>query len=308
MTEQAVVLFGHGTVDRLDDLALFVQTIRHGHAASPEFVAELRRRYEAIGGQSPFNAIARELALGVESELGIRATTAMRLWKPTAVDVLRSLASEGVSRAVFVPLAQHSGPVYAEAAARAAAEIGGIIEVRSVLNWGQTPSLLDAYATAVEATLAAVPTELRDRTTTLFTAHSLPKSVIDAGDAYEREFRASVEGVVSRVGGGVRSFVAFQSQGPAIGAGGRPVAWLGPTVEAALDALAARGEKHIVFAPIGFLADHVEVLYDLDVEAREMARARGLGYSRSASLNASPSLVRTIAALARPLLEEPRGS
>lgn len=311
--KDAVVLFGHGTVDDLDDLPSFVTNIRRGHPAPPELLAELRRRYEAIGGKSPFNTIAQELAQRVEERLGVPTVIAMRLFTPYAKDVLADLVAGGVERAAFVPLAQHSGAVYAEAAERAARELregGASITAVAAPDWGQEPALLDAYAERVVAALQQIPPEKRDKTTTLFTAHSLPKAIIDAGDRYEIEFRASVDAVIERVNralrsegtADLRSMVAFQSQGPQIGAGGRPMAWLGPDLNASLDAIAARGDTHVLFAPIGFLADHVEVLYDLDIEADAMAKQRGLSYSRSRSLNADPALVSVVAEVAARLL------
>lgn len=307
MTRTAVVLFGHGTVENLDDLPPFVTNIRRGHPPPPELLAELRHRYEVIGGRSPYNDIARRLASRVGDALGVPAAVAMRLWHPFAKDVLRVLAKErDIERAIFVPLAQHSGDVYAEAARKAAQDLAGegiVVSVAPTGNWGQTPELLDAFAANVRAALLELPEPLRARTTTLFTAHSLPKAIIDAGDRYEAEFRASVAGVVARLAGtGLQESVAFQSQGPAVGAGGRPVAWLGPDLPAALDAVAARGHTHVLFAPIGFLADHVEILYDLDVEAKGLAAARGLTMSRAPSLNDDEALVAVIAALARPLV------
>lgn len=309
MTSQAhaIVLFGHGTVENLDDLPAFVTNIRRGHAPPPELITELRRRYEAIGGRSPFNDTARALADAVAREAGVPTRIAMRLWHPYAKDVLRELAAAGARHVAFVPLAQHSGAVYAEAAQRAARELAEenvVVTVTCAPNWGREPALLDAYAVRVRAALDALPADVRAKTTTLFTAHSLPKSIVDGGDPYEKEFRASVDGVVERLAGtGVRPMVAFQSQGPAQ-AGGRPMPWLGPDLPASLDAIRERGDTHVLFAPIGFLADHVEVLYDLDVEAKAFAAERGLGFSRAASLNASPELARVIAEVARPLLAE----
>jgi ferrochelatase len=138
------------------------------------------------------------------------------------------------------------------------------------------------------------------------TAHSLPRSVIDAGDPYERELRGAAAAVADRVrerlGREVPWQLAFQSQGMGAGPGGRPIEWLGPDLKAALDEAVAAGARRVVFAPIGFLADHVEILYDLDIEARAMVEARGLAYARAASLNADEDLVEVLAAVAAPLL------
>jgi protoporphyrin/coproporphyrin ferrochelatase len=138
------------------------------------------------------------------------------------------------------------------------------------------------------------------------TAHSLPQSVVDGGDPYERELRAAAATIAGDVAarstaGPVRAQVAFQSQGMS-GPGARPIAWLGPDLKTALDEARGQGASHVIFAPIGFLADHVEILYDLDVEARALAEQRGLSFARVPSLNADDDFVDVLAVLARELL------
>jgi ferrochelatase len=185
------------------------------------------------------------------------------------------------------------------AAARARAEKGERpIEVVGPANWGQEPLLIEAFAESLRRAIAAVPEALKGATRVVLSAHSLPVAIVRAGDPYEREVRASAEAVVRAVGPSMLPHqVIFQSQGMS---GGE---WLGPDVKATLDALAADGVKHVLFAPIGFLADHVEVLYDLDIEARGWAAERGIGYSRTDSLNASDGLVAALAAVATRALD-----
>jgi len=198
-------------------------------------------------------------------------------------DVLKELDA---SRVVVVPLAQHSAKVYVDAA-KAESDV-----VVGTGNWGQTPALLDAFARRIDA----VPTS--DDSALVLTAHSLPQAVVDAGDPYEREVREAAEGVAARVRARFPDHVvAFQSQGMSQG---QP--WLGPDLEQTIAAVAARGKKRVVFAPVGFLADHVEILYDLDIEARSWVEKRGLSYARSASLNDSDDLVAILHGLAAPLL------
>jgi ferrochelatase len=133
----------------------------------------------------------------------------------------------------------------------------------------------------------------------LFTAHSLPRVVVERGDPYEREVRATAAALAERLGPGVRTAVAFQSQGFGV-----PGEWLGPDLGTALDEIAARGDARVVFAPVGFLADHVEILYDLDIEAAAMARERGLASVRTPSLNDDDDLIDVLADVARPLLRQ----
>jgi ferrochelatase len=289
----AILLVAHGTVERLEDLPAFLTNIRRGREPTPELVAEMRRRYEAIGGRSPLNDITTELAAKVEARTSLPTRMAMRLFHPYVRDALSAFAEQGVKRVFFVPLAQHSAPVYAQAARR---DAEGLLEILSVDNWGQREELVSAFAMSIADAMAPLPPELREKTTVVMTAHSLPRSVIDAGDPYENEVRGSARRIAVQLGlDDAQYALAFQSQG--LGGG----EWLGPDVGTVLSQVADRGHKHVLFAPIGFLADHVEILYDLDIEAAAWAKERGLTSSRSASLNASRELVEIIAAMVQEL-------
>ena len=301
----AVVLVSHGTVDAVDELPEFLKNIRHGRPAEETVLAEVRRRYLAIGGASPLNRISRALAAKVETRLGVPTRMAGRLWAPYAKDVMAELARAGAKRIALVPLAQHSAKIYADAARPAAEALG--VELRAAANWGQTPSLLQAYAVRVTEAVSALPAEQRASAALIFTAHSLPSFVIEAGDPYEREVRASVEGVKARLPPGMpETLMAFQSQGMSgPGPGGKPMTWLGPDLVSTLDALKAAGgqeSRHVIVAPIGFLADHVEILYDLDIEARGWAEARRMTLSRTRSLGDDDDLANVVSEVARSLL------
>ena len=279
---EAVLLVSHGTVDDLGDLPAFLKNVRRGHEAPPELVRELRRRYETIGG-SPLDAINVRLAKKLEEKLGVPVRRASRLWKPYVKDVHAELGHP--KRVAVIPLAQHSAHVYGEAAKR---ELPGV-DVACAENWGQRADLLDAFARRARA-LAGKDAAL------VLTAHSLPMRVIAAGDAYEKETRAAAKGVIDRVGAEfAETRVAFQSQGFGDGE------WLGPGIPETLDALKGN-VKRVVFAPIGFLADHVEILYDLDVEAKALAEERGLAYARAPSLNDADDFVAILEDIARGLL------
>jgi ferrochelatase len=300
----AVLLVSHGTVDSVDELPEFLKNIRHGRPAEDAVLAEVRRRYLAIGGKSPLNAISQRLAAKVGAILGVPARMAGRLWAPYPTPVLEELRSLGARRVAMVPLAQHSAKIYADAVQAPANDLG--LELRAATNWGQTPRLLDAYAARVIRAVEALAPGARDGATIVFTAHSLPSFVVNAGDPYETEFRASVEAVRQRLPAGAPpSVVAFQSQGMSgPGPGGKPMTWLGPDLPTTLDELAAGGRTHVIVAPIGFLADHVEILYDLDIEATGWAKDRGLVLSRTESLDDSDDLAAAIADVAKPLLDK----
>jgi ferrochelatase len=268
-------------------------------------VHEVRRRYEAIGGKSPLLDICGRLTQKLEAALQVPVALAMRLWDPYPKDVLAKLAARGVDRVVVLPLAQHSAHIYGESVAEAAqalaAETGKTMQVVPSGNWGNHQALIACYETRVRKALQSLDVA---RTHVLFSAHSLPVFIIRSGDAYETEFRASVEKLQASLGAACpHSSVIFQSQGMSKGPGGRPVEWLGPDLQTALRAAKDAGAAHVLVAPVGFLADHVEILYDLDIEAAAWAKELGLGLSRTASLNDDDDFVSALAAVARPMID-----
>jgi len=295
MAQGDVLLLGHGTVENLADLPPFLVNIRRGRPAPPELVKEIRRRYETIGG-SPLLRISRELASALAPAVGTRVHLATRFWHPFAKDVLRALCPAGGGALRMVPLAPYSGPVYA-------AEMRAIVDaaraegleppaLSCAPSWGTEPLLLDAFADRLRATLASLSGARRSQAHVFFTAHSLPLAVIRQGDPYPHEVRAAAEAVALRAQLSSPWRIVYQSQG----ATADP--WLGPTVRESLLEIAARGAKDVVFCPIGFLSDHIEILYDLDVEARTETEGAGMSFLRTESLNASPALVAAIAAVA----------
>jgi ferrochelatase len=232
------------------------------------------------------------VAARLQARLGVRTAWASRLWKPYVRDALAELAADGAAHVAVVPLAQHSAHVYAEDARRAAEGTG--VTLACAPGWGHSPKLYDAFARRIRGLLGEPA-----GTTVVLTAHSLPRVVVDRGDPYEREVHASAIAVTERLGAGVRTAVAFQSQGF-----GAPGEWLGPDLATVLDEVSARGDSRVVVAPIGFLADHVEILYDLDIEAAAMARERGLTFARAPSLNDDDDLIDILVDVARPLLAQ----
>jgi len=170
-----------------------------------------------------------------------------------------------------------------EADARAPARAAGI-ELVSASNWGQNGSLCEAFGSRIAGVLSASPAF--DRTTVVLTAHSLPKYIVDGGDPYEREVRTAADAIAAVVQSRVGRAAHFVTDLPTT-----------------LDEAARRGDSHVILAPVGFLADHVEILYDLDVEARAMATERGLTFSRVESLNASDDFIEVLEQVVRPLID-----
>ena len=297
MTEDAVLLVGHGTVTNLDDLPEFLERIRRGIPASPELLATVRAHYEAIG-DSPLLRVTADQAQALEKHLGIPVLVAMRMWHPTIEEVLSSLRERPPRRLCVLPAAPFSVHIYATAVSDALRELGpefvaGPPELVPVAPWGLEPAFIATHAERIAAFIAEESVSLAcGRRPTggltgdpaiVATAHSLPVSVIRGGDPYQRDFEQCVERLSQRVGR--HCHIAFQSQGAS---GGQ---WLGPDVRTVLQGLKRQGVTEVVLAPVGFLTDHLETLYDLDIEAAAWAAELGLRFHRVPALNDHPGLI-----------------
>lgn len=281
----AVLLVAHGTVENLDDLPAFLLRIRHGRPAPAELLGEMRRRYEAIHG-SPLLEITRAQAATLERRLELPVLVGMRLWHPTVEEALADAMARGVTRLCVLPLAPYSVHVYCDAAERSLSSVGGELQLVRAEPWGTEPAFVEAHVARIRHTL-------RDDTEAaiVMTAHSLPTRAIQSGDPYEAQVRASAAAIGDALG---RPFqLAFQSQGADGGD------WLGPDLRSVLGQVAAGGARRVLIAPIGFLADHVETLYDLDIEAAAWATDLGLELLRVPALNLDLRLAEAMAAVAR---------
>lgn len=281
--DTGVLLVAHGTVEDLDDLAAFVARIRHGRPAPPGLVAELRHRYEAIGG-SPLLRITREQAQALARRLDVPVLVAMRLWSPGVEQALAGAAALGLRRLVLIALAPFSQHVYWSAAREAAERAGTGVELLRTDAWGEEPEF-------VEAQVDLIQRHAPEGAALVLSAHSLPRAVIERGDPYAQLVEASARAITARLGR--PSQLCYQSQGADGGD------WLGPGVRETLTALAGRGQLSVAWAPVGFLADHVETLYDLDVEAGGIARELGITLHRVPALNLHAGLIGALSTVAK---------
>jgi ferrochelatase len=231
-------------------------------------------------------ALARCLGEGTPVYVG------MRHWRPYIRDVLAEIHADGFGRVVALALAPHYSRLSIGAYERALDESRGPLEVAMVRQWHDHPRFLDAVAERVRAALERFDPGERDLVPLLFTAHSLPERITAEGDPYVAQLEASVAGVLPRLGRTSARF-AFQS------AGRTPEPWLGPDAAQVLEEFVTRGARSVLLCPIGFVSDHLEVLYDVDVEYQAMARGRGMRLERTESLNASPLLIEALADLVR---------
>ncbi len=290
-----MVLMAYGTPPDRSEIASYYTDIRRGHPPSDEQLADLTRRYDAIGGTSPLTAITasqgralgeqlEELAPGrYEVVLGFKHTA------PRIEDaVADAAATVATKRLVGLVLAPHFSSAsigeYHRRATDAADAVGA--GYAAIDSWATESAFVEFLATGLERRLAAMP----ERTRVLFTAHSLPERIVQGGDPYAEEVRATAEAVASRLGLGDRWSTAWQSAGRT-----RDV-WLGPDVLEVIDELGGDPEVDgVVVCACGFVADHLEVLYDLDIEAARRAAERGLAFDRTASVNDDPGVIAALA-------------
>ena len=295
----AVLLMAYGTPATLDQVGAYFTHIRGGRQPSPEAVAHLRARYERIGGTARLLHITTALAAGLATRLAAegrpqRVYVGMKHWHPYIADVMRTMRDDGVRDLTAVVLAPHysrlSVGAYRRAVDDAQHALGNPFNIRFVERWHAVPEFLDMMAGLVRDGLARFPAESRQSVSVVFTAHSLPVRIREWGDPYERELLESSRAVAERVGLSDWRF-AWQS------AGGTSEPWIGPDILDYLDTLHSEGVRLVLQVPIGFLSEHLEVLYDIDIEATDKAATLGMTLHRTELPNASPALVGALAAI-----------
>lgn len=259
----------HGTVSNVEDMPAFINNIRRGRPAPPELIAEVKHRFHLIGG-SPLMAITAAQARALESRLGIPVAVSGRLWHPYPKEVLPELVAQGIRTLISLPLAPQSVDIY-HAVIREAATRHPELNMHYVPAWGMEPAFIDALCETIDETLVGIDPDEAKKIPIVLSAHSLPKRVIDMGDLYEKQFREMAGAVAARFEArGFSTRIAFQSQG----ASNEP--WLGPDLVETFGELAQTGARTVLIAPIGFVAEHVETLYDLDIEAPNLAKKAGI--------------------------------
>ena len=287
-----VLLMAYGTPRDRDDIETYYTDIRRGRPPTPELLADLVRRYDALGGTFPLRAITDAQVDAITASLGQRGDYVVKLGTkhsaPKVEDGVHALADEGVDRVVGLVLAPHfsrfSIGEYADRAAKAGAERG--LTVDTVESWHLLPAYVDFVTAAVADALAQVPAGSE----VVFTAHSLPERILSSGDPYPHQLTETAEAVASRLQLDNWS-VGWQS------AGRTPEPWLGPDVLEIVRDRATAGAAGLVVSACGFVADHLEVAYDLDIEAAAVAAEVGLPFARTASVNADPAVMRALAEL-----------
>ena len=291
----AVLLMAYGGPGNLAEVEPYLLDVRGGRPTKPQLVEEIRTRYARIGGRSPILDHTRAQAAGVERALGtgFRTYVGMRHWHPYIKDTVAEIRRGGHDRLVGVVMAPHYSSMSVGAYEKKVLDAvagGQPIETALVRSWWENPNFLDAVAQNVTQALQRFPRPKDVQV--VFTAHSLPQKILAAGDPYSVEFGSSCEAVARRL----RLpdwHVAYQS------AGATADPWLGPDAGEVITDMARVGRKGVLLVPIGFVCDHVEILYDIDIEYQALAKRVGVQLERTASLNDSPGLIAAVADVVR---------
>ncbi|MGD0456960.1 MAG: ferrochelatase [Terriglobia bacterium] len=296
-----VLLLAHGAPDRLEDVPAFLLNVRDGRKLPDAVVNEIIRRYSLIGG-SPLLRLTTLQAEGLAKLLGRPVYVGMRNWKPFISEAVRQIKADGVEHVVALCLAPQNSRtsigLYKKYLFEDVERLAPDVQVDFIENWHDHSGLVEAFRERVATALARVQAAAGGPVVpVIFTAHSVPEKTIQGGDPYEQQVRETAA-LVAKAMGLKEYSVAFQSQGMTA----EP--WIGPTVEFLIDQLAAQGQRHVLLAPVGFVCDHVEILYDIDIFFREYGKIRGVTVHRSASLNDSPLFIQALAAIVTERLGE----
>ena len=296
MTKTGVLLMAYGTPRSQEEILPYYTDIRRGRPPTPELLAELTARYDAIGGISPLaqrtesqrDELQRQLDALEPGRYSVRL--GLKHAHPMIEETVEDFARDGYTELVALVLAPHFSSYsigqYVGRAREAAAPHG--ISVTGIDSWATEPAFIEFIASDMKKRLSSMPSDTR----VLFTAHSLPQRIIDGGDPYPNELRSTAEAVASSIGlrEGSQWSIAWQS------AGRTPEPWIGPDILAVIDELAeAKSTSAVLVSACGFVADHLEVLYDLDIEAKAHAKKHGLAFDRTACVNDDSEVMRALA-------------
>jgi ferrochelatase len=295
-----VLVMAYGTPASPDQIEDYYTDIRGGRPPTPELLEELTQRYRAIGGKSPLLEITRAQAAGIEERLGIPAYLGMKHAEPRISTAITRMRDAGVQRAVGLVLAPHYSTMsvgdYERRVRTAAAEIGWDGTFDMIESWHLEPGYIDFLCERVDHSFRTLTKDVRRDSTVVFTAHSLPARVLADGDPYADQLRETGEAVAAQLDLGAWQ-IGWQS------AGRTKDPWIGPDILQVITELAAAGQRGVVVCPCGFVSDHLEVLYDLDVEARNVASELGLELERTASPNDDPKFLDVLASVVRKKLD-----
>lgn len=282
-----MLLLAYGAPDSLENTEPFYTHICGGHKPAPALLQNLTGRYEAIGGKSPLLEITRQQASALHKKTGIPVYVGMRHWKPWIEDSLEQMAADGIEEIIAIVMAPHYSALsigkYFEAVDEALIKKNLSLKIIKVKSWGNHPLFIKALTERIKESLKKFNDKEQADLHVVFTAHSLPERIIQDGDPYMHQLMET-SGLVA-LDSGIKSWeFAFQS------AGRTSEPWLGPDISEALERLTRENRRSVLICVAGFLSDHLEVLYDIDIEAADIAKKSGIHLERIEMLNDSPLL------------------
>ncbi|MFQ5596452.1 MAG: ferrochelatase [Nitrospiria bacterium] len=303
----AVLLMAHGAPESLNDIGAYLQHIMKGRPPAQAIVDQVKERYALVGGKSPLLSITQQQADALEVRLNddhfernvrFQVYVGMRHWHPFIADTVKAIVDDPPEALIALSLAPQysklSVGAYNETLKKALTESGSTLPVHWVKSWHNQPHLIDAFSDRLKAALEGYAEDERASVQIVFTAHSLPAEVLADGDPYPNEVMGTMTEIVKKCDlgpQGTRWRFGYQSRGF------RPGEWLGPEVDDIIEDLGNRGEKNLLIVPIGFVSDHVEILYDIDILYKDMAASKGIRLQRTESLNIHPSFIKALSDL-----------
>ncbi len=291
-----VLIMAYGGPNSLDELPGYLSDIRSGRPTTPAVLEEITHNYRMIGGSSPLLGITRQQIAAVEEKLDpqrFRCYLGMRHWSPWIEEVVAQMVEDGITHAISLVLAPHYSKLsvakYQAKITDGLDMVHGRIEFEHIASYHDAPLYIEALADRVSEGIAQFAPDDHESIHVIFSAHSLPVRIMQMGDPYDAQLRETANLVASRAGlDASRWSWSYQS------AGRSPEPWLGPQLDERLQDLAARGVKNVVSIPVGFVADHVEILFDIDIQAQAEARKLGMRLVRPPALNTDPLYIQTL--------------
>ena len=295
-----LLIMAYGGPDNMDDVRPYLLDVRHHRPTSEETFREIEGRYELIGGRSPILELTRAQGAGIERALNAQASDGeswnvwdgMRHWHPYIAETMDEMRAAGVQRTVTMVMAPHYSKMSIGAYNAAVDKAASGIDTIAIDRWNLLPGYLDALEDRINHALEKFPETVCGDVPIVFTAHSLPERIREWDDPYERDLRATYDAMKSRFPGHPAEW-AFQS------AAMTPDPWLGPDGSEVIDRLHTEGVEHVLICPVGFVCDHVEILFDIDVEFAQQAKDLGMQLERIEMVNDHPSMMAGLAQLVR---------
>ncbi len=302
-SSEAVLLLGYGSPGSIVDIPAYLQNIKNGQAPSQKLIESVSARYQQIGGNSPLLSITTRIAEKLSQKIHQPVYLGMRNWHPYIEDVITQIISDGIQEITVICLSPHYSQLsigaYKKRLDDTLSGFSSALKINFISQWPDQPDFITGFEVHTRQAISSVPAQLQENIKIIFTAHSLPVSILESGDPYPDQVQQTANLVAERLAlTAERWLLAYQS------APGTGTEWIGPHLDQVIEIAAEMGEQNLVICPIGFLVDHLEVLYDLDIEMKDLAESHGIRLERVAMLNDSSFLVNALMDLTNTVQKE----